>query len=375
MSAESLGTNLLREVKVEGLDELLRSLRSKHEAQKPRIYTCEPAIDKLLNVFAGARDRLSHHQHQNPVLELVGSSPCSGKTQLLYYLIAQLLLPSTYEELRTGGKNTAVILFDLSNSFSLLRLRDIILGSICAHNPPNHPSLANKESLNTIIRDSLTHLHIFRPQSSSSFLSTLQSLQKYILNIHAHISANRPVGAIALHSIDAFLHQDRLDDADAATLHSPATNNPAAANLQQQPYQRFRDLVSHLRTLQLTFSSPIIATSSALASLSYQRLPDGRSVPLLPSHLPAVWRNYVSARLICQRETIRKFQHGVSVLEVAGREAGLRREAVEKGRFVAMVDWSESDGWREDVRGRVGAMRGDGEGIGFRVLGEGVFVG
>lgn len=80
-------------------------------------------------------------------------------------------------------------------------------------------------------------------------------------------------------------------------------------------------------------------------------------------------------RLICQRETIRKFQHGVSVLEVVGREAALRREAVEKGRFVAMVDWSESEGWREDVRARVGAMRGDGEGIGFRVLGEGVFVG
>ncbi|KAI4092479.1 MAG: hypothetical protein LQ339_007918 [Xanthoria mediterranea] len=374
MIAESLGTNLLREVRVEGLDELLRSLRSKHEPQKPRIYTSEPAIGELLNIFAGARDRLSHHQHQTPVLELVGSSPCSGKTQLLYYLIARLLLPSTHEELRIGGKNTAVILFDLSNSFSLLRLRDIILGSIRAHNPP---SLANKDTLNTIIHTSLTHLHIFRPQSSSSFLSTLQSLQNYILNIHAHISANRPVGAIALHSIDAFLHQDRLDDADAATLHSPTTNSPAAAaaaaNL--QPYQRFRDLVSHLRTLQLTFSTPIIATSSALASLSYQRLSDGHSVPLLPSHLPAVWRNYVSVRLICQRETIRKFQHGVSVQEVAGREAALRREAVEKGRFVAMVDWSESEGWREDVRGRVGAMRGDGEGIGFRVLGEGVFVG
>ena len=61
--------------------------------------------------------------------------------------------------------------------------------------------------------------------------------------------------------------------------------------------------------------------------------------------------------------------------EVAGREAALRREAVEKGRFVAMVDWSESEGWREDVRGRVGAMRGDGEGIGFRVLGEGFLFG
>ncbi|KAI4223454.1 MAG: hypothetical protein L6R36_005420 [Xanthoria steineri] len=375
MSAESLGTNLLREVRVEGLDELLRSLRSKHEAQKPRIYTSEPAIDELLNIFGGARDRLSHHQHQNPVLEIVGSSPCSGKTQLLYYLIARLLLPSTHEELRIGGKNAAVILFDLSNSFSLLRLRDIILGSIRPHNPPDHLSLANKDSLNTIIHTSLTHLHIFRPQSSSSFLSTLQSLQNYILNIHAHISANRPVGAIALHSIDAFLHQDRLDDADAATLHSPATNGPAAAAANLQPYQRFRDLVSHLRTLQLTFCTPIIATSSALASLSYQRLPDGRSIPLLPSHLPAVWRNYVSVRLICQRETIRKFQRGVSVLEVAGREAALRREAVEKGRFVAMVDWSESDGWREDVRGRVGALKGDGEGIGFRVLGEGVFVG
>lgn len=77
-------------------------------------------------------------------------------------------------------------------------------------------------------------------------------------------------------------------------------------------------------------------------------------------------------RLVCERERIRKFQHGVCVQEVAGREAAQRREAVEKGRFVAMVEWEESEGWREDVRGR---MREGGEGFGFRVLGEGVFVG
>ncbi|KAL8649542.1 MAG: hypothetical protein Q9226_005538 [Calogaya cf. arnoldii] len=222
MSAETLGTNLLREVKVEGLDELLRTLRSKHEPQNPKNYTGEPAIDKLLNVFTHTRDRFSH-QHQNPVLELVGSSPCSGKTQLLYHLIARLLLPPSHEDTPIQGKNTAIILFDLSNSFSLIRLRDIITGYIRSQNPLN-PQLLDQNSLNTLIRISLHHHHIFRPQSSSSFLSTLKSLQNYILNIHAHISANRPVGAIILSNIDAFIHQDRLDDGHRIPASTPPTH-------------------------------------------------------------------------------------------------------------------------------------------------------
>ncbi|KAL9610443.1 MAG: hypothetical protein Q9204_009080, partial [Flavoplaca sp. TL-2023a] len=331
MSAEALGTNLLREVKVEGLDELLRTLRSNNLRQENQIYTNVPAIDKILNIFTSAQNH-PNNQHQHPVLELVGSSPCSGKTQLLYHIITRLLLPPSYNNIPLAGKSTAIILFDLRSNFSLLRLRDIITHYIHSCLPQDVPPLEKEPSI-ALIRDSLLHLHIFRPQSSASFLSTLQNVEKYILDIRAHISANRTVGAVIISGIDAFIHQDRLEDVDGGHQHSPPSFTKTPSSI---PYshQRFRDIIAHLRNLQHTFSTPIIATSSALSSLSYHRLSNGQQVPILPSHLPPPWRNYVTVRLICERERVRKFQYGVSVLEVQGREAAMRQEAVEKGRFV-----------------------------------------
>ncbi|KAI4270501.1 MAG: hypothetical protein LQ337_006632 [Flavoplaca oasis] len=240
MSAEALGTNLLREVKVEGLDELLRALRYNHLPRGDQTYTNVPAIDKILNIFTSAQNH-PNKQHQPPVLELVGSSPCSGKTQLLYHIIARLLLPTSYNSIPLSGKNTAIILFDLRSNFPLLRLRDIITNYIHSCLPQQSPALVN-ESLSALIRDSLHHLHIFRPQSSASFLSTLNSVEEYILDIRAHISANRTVGAVVISGIDAFIHEDRLEDLDGGDHHSdflsfnlfilpPRFKRPASAHI------------------------------------------------------------------------------------------------------------------------------------------------
>ena len=64
----------------------------------------------------------------------------------------------------------------------------------------------------SLISDSLTHLHIFRPQESSSLQATLDSVPSYLLTQHSlHVSANRPLGLIAINDLSAFLWQDRLD--------------------------------------------------------------------------------------------------------------------------------------------------------------------
>ncbi|KAL8889805.1 MAG: hypothetical protein Q9192_005961, partial [Flavoplaca navasiana] len=330
MSAEALGANLLREVKVEGLDELLRTLRFNNLPQEHQTYTNVPAIDKILNIFTSAQNH-PNNQHQSPVLELVGSSPCSGKTQLLYHIITRLLLPLSYNNIPLAGKNTAIILLDLRSNFSLLRLRDVISNYIRSCLPQDVPPL-EKESIIALIHDLLHHLHVFRPQSSASFLSTLQSVEKYVLDLQAHISANRTVGAVVISGIDAFIHQDRLEDVDGGHQHSPnnSTKNPLSI---PHSHQRFRDIIAQLRNIQHIFSTPVIATSLAFASLSYHHLSNGQQVPILPSHLPPPWRNFVTVRLICGRERVRKFQYGVSVLEVQGREAAMRQEAVEKGNF------------------------------------------
>ncbi|KAL8859021.1 MAG: hypothetical protein Q9178_004502 [Gyalolechia marmorata] len=355
MSAESLGAKLLGEVRVEGLDELLRTLRYNLAPQSARSYTGQSAVDKLLNAFTSQNPQA----HKDPVLELVGS-PCSGKKQLLYHLVARLLLPPSYENIVLRGRNTAVVLFDLGNNFSLIRLRDVLIGyvrSCILENPDPLPT----DSMNNLVRISLDHLHIFRPQSSPSFLATLSELQSYILNIYSHISANRTVGAIVINHVDAFLWQDRLDDAE-----DQATETKRTGLLSS----RFRDLVAHLRRLQVDFSCPVVATTLSMSSTTYSRI-DGHPVPVLQSQLPSAWRAFVTARLICAREKTRKFRHGMSV-EEAALEAGQRREVVENSGFSASLDWSESETWREDTRAKIKDTHE--EGFTFKVTADGVYI-
>ncbi|KAL8707738.1 MAG: hypothetical protein Q9220_007258 [cf. Caloplaca sp. 1 TL-2023] len=202
MSAEELGANLLREVKIEGLNDVLGTIRHAQEALQPHVYTGHQQIDQLLNAFLPPHTSQSPWEqhsslevHQPPVLELVGATPCSGKKQLLYHLIAGLLLPSTYNDIPLSGLNSAVVLYDLTHSFSLLRLHDNLASRIHLLTPPSSNPLSD-EAITSLIHDSLTHLHVFRPSSSLSLLATLAAMQSYLSTTTAHYSANRPLGAL-----------------------------------------------------------------------------------------------------------------------------------------------------------------------------------
>lgn len=219
------------------------------------------------------------------------------------------------------------------------------------------------ETIDPLVRSSLEHLHVFRPQSSLSLLATLSSLQSYILDTISHVSANRQVGSIILHDLDAFLWQDRLEDAEDETQDGKTPRNTTLLS------SRFRDMVAHLRRLQADFCCLVAATSSALSTVTYTRI-DGRMVPTLRSHLPNVWKSIVTVRLIVQRDSVRKYPLGVSA-EEAAREAGQRREAVEQSGFSARLDWSQSDNWREETRNTIRAL-GEGWEFPFKVTASGV---
>ncbi|KAL8751275.1 MAG: hypothetical protein Q9184_006118 [Pyrenodesmia sp. 2 TL-2023] len=375
MTLANFGSNLLREVKVEGLDELLRTARFLQRNKQRQNHTGNAAIDKLLNAFlfsdqsnlwprsTSDQHNVTHHQ-RGPVLELVGATPCSGKTQLLYYMIGLLLLPSKYGDVILKGKDSAVVVFDLGNNLSMLRLQKIMAYHVqsCLGKSSEPVPIA---TVNSIVRCSLEHLHVVRPQTSMSLLATLTTLHLHLFNTTSHVSANRTVGSIVLHRVDAFLWQDRLEDAeDQASDTRPIQKTSLLSS-------RFRDLVAHLRRLQKDFLCLIIATSSALSTTGYTRI-DGQMVPVLRSHLPNVWKSFVTVRLIVQRETVRKFPFGVSV-EEAMAEAGQRREAVDNSVFAARLDWSESDDWREETMAALRAIESAGE-VSFRIKASGVVV-
>ncbi|KAL8646647.1 MAG: hypothetical protein Q9210_006015 [Variospora velana] len=390
MSVATLGTNLWQEVKEEGLNEvgyrsslvknfwadqtkLLHTLRSIYVNQQRQVHTGQANVDELLNAFASStRLHIGHdfasashnaiRHHGRPVLELIGATPCSGKTQLLYHLIGLSLLPSKYEDVSLGGNGTVVILLDLGTRFSLLRLEKVMVTHVQSQFDKRSETFS-RNSVESMVRTSLDHLHVFRPQTSLSLLATLSNMQNYLFNTACHVSANRRVGSIVLHNVDAFLWQDRLEDAEDQTHDTAAPQNAGLLP------GRFRDLVAHVRRLQASLSCCVIATSSALSTTSYTRI-DGQVVPVLRSHLPNSWRSFVTVRLIVQRDSVRKIPLGICAAEAAA-EAGQRREAVEKSVFSARLDWSESDVWREETRSVIKAMDDVGDFL-FRITTSGV---
>ncbi|KAL8933008.1 MAG: hypothetical protein Q9216_006565 [Gyalolechia sp. 2 TL-2023] len=369
MSAGNLGSRLLQEVKVEGLDdtEVLHTLRIARGSQQNRLLTGHQTIDQLLQAFVKSDAPPPRHSsvaksHQVPVLELVGVSPCSGKTQLLSHLIGLTLLPSEYGGIKLGGENSAVLLFDLGSSISVLRLQSIMANHVQSCVGKSSESVSLQRVVN-FVQSSLEHLHLFRPQSSLSLLATFSNLESYIFNTASHFSANRQVGLIVLHHVDAFLWQDRLDDAEDPTNGGDNFRKSSVIS------DRFRDLAAQLGRLHAKFDCLVIATSSALSTMVYVRT-NGLIVPILRSHLPNAWKSFVTLRLLIQRDSVRKFPLGVSA-EEAAREADQRREVVERCLFSARLDWSESDDWREETRNAVKALK-DGGDLSFRVTPKGI---
>ncbi|MCJ1393316.1 hypothetical protein MMC18_006188 [Xylographa bjoerkii] len=362
--ADVLGARLLSEVKEETLDKLLHSLSSLNDPA-PTDRLGVPALDRLLDIFTHPPlDQDIHHQWGSPpspsvhvptrkpkppVIELCSASPCAGKTQLLYHIVASSLLPRSH-----GGSGSAVVWLETDSRFCILRLHSALHSHLTSH-----ASLADISPLDVdaLITTSLRHLHVFRPSSSASLLATLHSLTPYLFSPHRHSSATRVLTTLIISNISAFVYQDRLN-ADEVPQY-PGNNFFV---------QRYRDLVAALRSVQATFSCTVVA-----GNVAFSPLLQGALGPILRPHLPAVWSAFCPLKVLVMREVTPKFGPGMSA-EEAAREAGARREAVQRKRFRGWVDAWGSGSWEVGVLGALEALEGSG-GFGFRVDGEGLRVG
>lgn len=298
-------------------------------------------------------------------MEITGATACSGKTQLLYHLISLSLLPAKYNDILISGKEHAVVLLDLSSMFSILRLYDVMTNYISSVSSTMSLVLSNQE-ISFLISDALTHLHIFCPQSSSSLTATLVSLPSYLLaQPSSHLSTNRPLGILAINDLSSFLWQDRLHAEDESSV----STNVYAEKANNSPFiQHYRALVSLLRNIQHRFSCTIVATNWGLApvvSVAGHRA--------LRSHLPSVWNNFCTVKVVVERDRVKKFGPETSA-EEAMKEGPLRWEAVDKSGFSGWVNWWESESWREEVREGVRGLDRGGS-FSFHVTDEGFAVG
>jgi len=296
-------------------------------------------------------------------VELTGATPSSGRTQLLHHIIAAAILPRAYNGTSLGGKEAAVALFDLSTNYSVLRLGTILEARI---GEAFSAADSNLHVCETLVHESLQHLHIFRPQSHESFIITFAALSDYFLSdTTSRYSVNRPLGAIVIHNLSAFFWQDRQDvevQKDAA-LEEP--DIPVLDPKNSLFLSRYRSLVSTLREAHISFDCPIIATDWALANPVYNS--DGSS---LRPHLPGIWTNFRTVNIVLQRQSVKKFGPGMSVEEVLA-EKEQRQEAVDRSGFFGWVNWWDSEGWKEGVKIAVRALGKQG-GLKYSISEQGV---
>ncbi|MCJ1285113.1 hypothetical protein MMC26_004451 [Xylographa opegraphella] len=363
--ADVLGARLLAEVQEETLDKLLHSLRSLNDPA-PTDRLGVPALDRLLDIFTNPPPLQQdiHHQRGSPpshsvdlparkpkppVIELCSASPCAGKTQLLYHITATSLLSRIH-----GGNGGTVVWLETNLRFCILRLRSALLTHITTH--PSSTDLSLPE-LDALVTASLHHLHVFSPSSSAALLATLVALPSYLFSPHKHSSATRAVTTLIISNISAFVYQDRLDADESPQ--SPGTNTFV---------QRYRDLVSALRSIQTTFSCTVIVGNVAFAPM----LPGALGLSVRP-HLPAAWRAFCPLKVLVMRETTPKFGPAISA-EEAAREAAVRRKMVQRKKFRGWVDATGSETWETGVKGALEALDGGGT-FEFRVDEEGLRVG
>ncbi|KIW10990.1 hypothetical protein PV08_10289 [Exophiala spinifera] len=172
-------------------------------------------------------------------VEITSRKSSCGKTTLLYHLSALAALPKTH-----GGRESMVVYIDSDGTFSATRLhrtmQHCLLLSLRSSTRAQQqdrqgvdmtaPLGSDKTLHQTVARDALTHVLVFRPQSSTHLIAILDSLPTLLLDRTKHSSIYRPLGLVVLDSALSFYWQDRLDR-DMARLQPrmPAAAGAAAA--------------------------------------------------------------------------------------------------------------------------------------------------
>jgi len=169
---------------------------------------CSVQVNKRPTLFnLGLENRIHIHGH-----------PASGKTHLLYFLLATCL--AEWEK--------AAVVFDMDGRFNIFRFRQL---------------LVHRLSTTTVVDRCLKNIHIFRPTSSDQLAVTLAHLPKY----HAKHFPDIALGMVAIHSVDALNWLDRFK-----------------AEQLRLPHNSLQNMSSYLETIRLSLGSVVVLTDWGL---------------------------------------------------------------------------------------------------------------
>lgn len=301
-------------------------LESNNHAPSAQPYVVREEEKKGAHVIELVSPPYSHHPYP------------AGKTSLIHLTVAHAVLPPALSNIELSGLNSSVVLFDPLYHFSVSFLVRTMLSRITKRFEDagkGKDAVGGEEveqEIKNCVQTSLLHVHIFRPTSWESLLSTLRSLKAYLFDRARHESTRRAVHSIVLEDADAFVPMIRNASTTMGGAH-PLTTASA-------------QLTHELEKLANLLSCAVITTSHSTDPSSYR--------PPLPLSWPVGMQ---TTRLAVRRVEVLKFASGISV-EQAEQERNKRSEVVSKGRF--------------EVR-KVGQGR-DGNGFVFRVGSSGAQV-
>lgn len=215
---------------------------------------CSVQIKKCPTIFnLGLENRIHIHGH-----------PASGKTHLLYFLLATCL--AEWEK--------AAVVFDMDGRFNVSRFKQL---------------LVTRLSTATTVDRCLKNIHIFRPTSSDQLAVTLAHLPKY----HAKHFADIALGIVAIHSVDALNWLDRFK-----------------AEQLRLPHGSLQNISSILETIRLSLGSVVVLTDWGLVHKQVHAAQDN----IHPSPFPCI--HQITLSVIDSNSEDR---HSLGVVKVPGR--------------------------------------------------------
>ena len=273
------------------------------------------------------------------IIELTSSLPASGKTNFLYYATALAVLPRDH-----GGHGALAVWFDTDGRFSATRLREVVYGVSL--------SASSAEDRDSIVQDAMTHVHVFRPQSSRQLIDTLDCLPSYLLDPTAHPSIRRRLALLVLDSATAFYWQDRFDSETARFQHP---DQPRATSSQAA------EVITRMKKVQKEFDCAVMfSTTANPASSAGRHEPIAAVEHAAPREARSIspWTAFAKLSLKLSRVEVPKFASHMSLQEYS-RDQAQRQEAVSKESFVAEVDRSAADSWTRDVKDAIRRMEAE----------------
>lgn len=275
----------------------------------------------------------------------VQGPPASGKTHFLYHLIITSILPSTVLDVSSGSWDKAAVIFDTDGTFSLFRLRELLLSRLSSLLKAKLQNDTHPVLLETIAKTSLARVHVFQPTSSVQLAASLLNLPNY----HVEHLPEDTIGLVAVDSISSFYWPDRFTAEQINSMDEKGGNNRS---------NPLHHVLLSIERLRVSHGPVIILTNWGLNPLTKQTRESAPTMfykqhlnPFLNLAPPFSAeehdvtsrrtnigpRNSLTHHITLPFVPITPFVPGASIEEVQTQEKDYRSELVDRGEVAGIV--------------------------------------